>query len=188
MARSSPARSSNHSTSSATRRRRRGSNGSSSAAARPSKGSMIPPREPFSRPNILIVDNYDSFTWNLVHYLRELGAAVEVARNDGITVPQALASGADGFLISPGPGAPTDAGISLALVEACAAANQPLLGVCLGHQAIAQHFGADIGKAPRQMHGKTSTLAHDGSGLFEGIPSPFTAARYHSLAVRPEGF
>jgi anthranilate synthase component 2 len=149
---------------------------------------MILPREPFSRPNILIVDNYDSFTWNLVHYLRELGAAVEVARNDGITVAQALASGADGFLISPGPGAPSDAGISLALVEACAAANQPLLGVCLGHQAIAQHFGAVIGKAPRQMHGKTSTLAHDGSGLFEGIPSPFMAARYHSLAVRPEGF
>ncbi|MDB5699694.1 MAG: aminodeoxychorismate/anthranilate synthase component [Alphaproteobacteria bacterium] len=149
---------------------------------------MIAPREPFSRPNILIVDNYDSFTWNLVHYLRELGAAVEVERNDRISVAQALASGADGFLISPGPGRPSDAGVSLALIDACAAASRPLLGVCLGHQAIAQHFGAVIVKAPRQMHGKTSPLAHDGSGLFEGIPSPFTGARYHSLAVRAEGF
>lgn len=131
---------------------------------------------------ILIVDNYDSFTWNLVHYLGMLGAEVRVVRNDALSAAEALASGADGFLISPGPGDPDGAGASLALVAACASARRPLLGVCLGHQAIGQHFGGKVVRtAP--MHGKTCPISHDGSGLFAGLPSPFTAARYHSLAV-----
>jgi len=132
---------------------------------------------------ILVVDNYDSFTWNLVHYLRELGAEVEVARNDAIDVGQALSSGARAFLISPGPCTPNEAGISLDLVAACAQAGRPLLGVCLGHQAIGQHFGGRVARASRLMHGKTSPIDHDGSGVFAGLPSPFTATRYHSLVV-----
>ena len=135
---------------------------------------------------ILVVDNYDSFTWNLVHYLREVGAEVRVARNDELTAAEALASGADSFLISPGPGTPLEAGVSLDLVAACSEARRPLLGVCLGHQAIAIHFGGRVGRAATLMHGKTSPVAHDGSGLFAGLPSPFTAARYHSLAVEPD--
>ena len=136
---------------------------------------------------ILVVDNYDSFTWNLVHYLRELGAAVDVARNDAITVQEAMASHAQGIVISPGPGTPDEAGISLELVAACARARRPLLGVCLGHQAIGQHFGGRIVRAGRVMHGKTCPVEHDGSGVFEGLPSPFIATRYHSLTVAPEG-
>lgn len=135
---------------------------------------------------ILAIDNYDSFTWNLVHYLRELGAEVRVARNDAIGVAEAMDSGASGMLISPGPGAPEGAGVSLALVAACAEKRRPLLGVCLGHQAIARHFGAEVVRAGVPMHGKACPVAHDGSGLFSGLPSPFTAARYHSLAVAPE--
>jgi anthranilate synthase component 2 len=131
---------------------------------------------------ILVVDNYDSFTWNLVHYLMELGATVEVVRNDALTVRDALATGADGFLISPGPCTPNEAGISLDLVAACADAAKPLLGVCLGHQAIGQHFGGRVVRGGL-MHGKTSPVDHDGSGLFAGLPSPFTATRYHSLVV-----
>jgi len=131
---------------------------------------------------ILVVDNYDSFTWNLVHYLMELGADVEVVRNDALSAGQALSSGARGFLISPGPCTPNEAGISLDLVAACAEAKKPLLGVCLGHQAIGQHFGGRVVRGGL-MHGKTSPVAHDGSGLFEGLPSPFTATRYHSLVV-----
>ena len=132
---------------------------------------------------ILVIDNYDSFTWNLVHYLQELGAAVEVVRNDAIGAGQALSSGAEALLISPGPCTPNEAGVSLDLVAAAAAATRPLLGVCLGHQAIGQHFGGRVVRAPTLMHGKTSPVRHDGTGLFEGIPSPFTATRYHSLAV-----
>ena len=132
---------------------------------------------------ILVIDNYDSFTWNLVHYLCELGATVEVVRNDEISVADAMASGADGFLISPGPGSPEDAGMSLGLVAACAAAPRPLVGVCLGHQAIGAHFGGTIERAAQLMHGKTCPVTHDGTGLFEGLPSPFTATRYHSLAI-----
>lgn len=131
---------------------------------------------------ILVVDNYDSFTWNLVHYLQELGAAVEVVRNDAISAGQALSSGAEAFLISPGPCTPNEAGISLDLVAACADAGRPLLGVCLGHQAIGQYFGGRVERGGL-MHGKTSPVVHDGSGLFEGLPSPFTATRYHSLIV-----
>ena len=131
---------------------------------------------------ILVVDNYDSFTWNIVHYLRELGAEVRVARNDDLGVGQAMASGATGILISPGPGTPDQAGISLALVAACAEVRMPLLGVCLGHQAIGQHFGGEVVRVPL-MHGKTCAVEHDGSGVFAGLPSPFTATRYHSLGV-----
>jgi anthranilate synthase component 2 len=132
---------------------------------------------------ILVIDNYDSFTWNLVHYLRELGAEVRVARSGEITLPEAMASGAAAYLISPGPGVPDEAGVTLDLVAACAEAGRPLLGVCLGHQAIAQAFGGRIERAGAPMHGKTCAVTHDGTGLFAGLPSPFTAARYHSLVV-----
>ncbi|OHC95868.1 MAG: aminodeoxychorismate/anthranilate synthase component II [Sphingomonadales bacterium RIFCSPLOWO2_12_FULL_63_15] len=131
---------------------------------------------------ILVIDNYDSFTWNLVHYLMELGARVEVVRNDAISAGQALSSGAKAFLLSPGPCTPNEAGVSLDLVAACADAGAPLLGVCLGHQAIGQHFGGKVVRGGL-MHGKTSPVSHDGTGLFAGIPSPFTATRYHSLIV-----
>ena len=131
---------------------------------------------------ILVIDNYDSFTWNLVHYLMELGAEVEVVRNDALTAREALESGAQGFLISPGPCTPNEAGISLDLVAACADAAKPLLGVCLGHQAIGQHFGGRVVRGGL-MHGKTSPVTHDGTGLFAGLPSPFIATRYHSLVV-----
>ncbi len=135
---------------------------------------------------ILVVDNYDSFTWNIVHYLRELGAEVEVVRSDEVSAAEAMARGAEGILISPGPGTPDGAGISLDLVAACAEARRPLLGVCLGHQAIGQHFGGRIERAAQLMHGKTCPVNHDRSGVFAGLPSPFTAARYHSLAVAAE--
>jgi anthranilate synthase component 2 len=135
---------------------------------------------------ILVIDNYDSFTWNLVHYLQELGATVEVVRNDEISVGQAMASGAEAFLISPGPCTPNEAGISLDLVAACAAQQRPLLGVCLGHQSIGQSFGGRVVRAPVLMHGKTCPILHDGSGLFVDLPSPFTATRYHSLVVSDE--
>ncbi|GGC21244.1 aminodeoxychorismate/anthranilate synthase component II [Novosphingobium marinum] len=132
---------------------------------------------------ILVIDNYDSFTWNLVHYLMELGADVEVVRNDAISASQALGTKADGFLISPGPCTPNEAGVSLELVAACAREKRPLLGVCLGHQAIGQHFGGEVVRGGL-MHGKTSPVTHDGTGVFGGLPSPFTATRYHSLVVR----
>ncbi|WP_062733093.1 anthranilate synthase component II [Sphingobium abikonense] len=131
---------------------------------------------------ILVIDNYDSFTWNLVHYLMELGAKVEVVRNDAISAGQALSSGAKAFLLSPGPCTPNEAGVSLDLVAACAHAGAPLLGVCLGHQAIGQHFGGKVVRGGL-MHGKTSPVSHDGTGLFRDLPSPFTATRYHSLIV-----
>lgn len=134
-------------------------------------------------PNrILVIDNYDSFTFNLVHYLQELGAEIEVVRNDAISAGQALSSGAQAFLLSPGPCTPNEAGICLDMVSACAEAKRPLLGVCLGHQTIGQHFGGRVVRGGL-MHGKTSPVSHDGSGLFAGLPSPFTATRYHSLIV-----
>ncbi|HEY7809657.1 MAG TPA: aminodeoxychorismate/anthranilate synthase component II [Allosphingosinicella sp.] len=132
---------------------------------------------------ILVVDNHDSFTWNLVHYLRELGQEVRVERNDEITAAEALNCGAAGVVISPGPGRPEEAGVSLALVAACAEARRPLLGVCLGHQAIVQAFGGTVLRAGHAMHGKTCPVTHDGRGVFAGLPSPFTATRYHSLAA-----
>ena len=131
---------------------------------------------------ILVIDNYDSFTWNLVHYLMELGAQVDVVRNDDISAGQALSSGAQAFLISPGPKTPNEAGVSLDLVAACAESGKPLLGVCLGHQTIGQHFGGTVARGGL-MHGKTSAVTHDGSGLFAGLPSPFQATRYNSLIV-----
>ncbi len=131
---------------------------------------------------ILVIDNYDSFTFNLVHYLMELGAEVQVERNDALSAAEAVRTNAAGFLISPGPCTPNEAGISLDLVAACAEAGRPLLGVCLGHQAIGQHFGGRVVRGGL-MHGKTSAVEHDGSGVFAGLPSPFTATRYHSLIV-----
>jgi anthranilate synthase component II len=131
---------------------------------------------------ILVVDNYDSFTWNLVHYVMELGAEVRVVRNDELTAAEVLASGARAILISPGPCTPNEAGISLELVAACAEARRPLFGVCLGHQAIGQHFGGRVVRGGL-MHGKTCPVEHDGTGVFADLPSPFTATRYHSLIV-----
>ncbi|MCX9147601.1 anthranilate synthase component II [Erythrobacter sp. WG] len=131
---------------------------------------------------ILVIDNYDSFTFNLVHYLMELGAEVRVERNDALTAAEALRTNAAGFLISPGPCTPNEAGISLDLVAACADAARPLMGVCLGHQAIGQHFGGTVQRGGL-MHGKTSPVTHDGTGVFAGLPSPFIATRYHSLEV-----
>ena len=131
---------------------------------------------------ILVIDNYDSFTWNLVHYLMELGAEVEVVRNDDMSAGQALSTGAQAFLISPGPKTPNEAGVSLELVAACAEAGMPLLGVCLGHQTIGQHFDVKVARGGL-IHCKTSPVTHDGSGLFDGLPSPFQATRYHSLIV-----
>ena len=131
---------------------------------------------------ILVIDNYDSFTFNLVHYLMELGAEVRVERTDAIEIKEALASGAKGFLISPGPCTPNEAGVSLDLVAACAEQARPLLGVCLGHQAIGQHFGGKVVRGGL-MHGKTTSVSHDGTGVFAGLPSPYEATRYHSLIV-----
>jgi anthranilate synthase component 2 len=136
---------------------------------------------------ILVVDNYDSFTWNLVHYLNALGTEVRVVRNDAVSAYEALASEARGILLSPGPGRPEAAGVTPALVAACAEARRPVLGVCLGHQAIAAHFGGAVVRAPRPVHGKVSQIAHDGSGVFAGLPSPFEAVRYNSLTVAAEG-
>jgi len=134
---------------------------------------------------LLLIDNYDSFTYNLYHYLGELGAEVVVKRNDAFSVAEALALRPEAIVISPGPCDPDRAGISLPLVEA-AREVCPILGVCLGHQAVAQAFGATIGRAERVMHGKVSRISHDKSGVFEGLPSPFTATRYHSLIATLE--
>jgi len=131
---------------------------------------------------ILVVDNYDSFTYNLVQYLGELGAAVEVRRNDAVSVAEADDLAPAGILISPGPGRPEEAGVSLDLI-ANLGSRVPILGVCLGHQSIAQHFGASIVRADRLMHGRTSPIEHSGAGVFASLPSPFTATRYHSLIV-----
>ena len=134
------------------------------------------------RRSILVIDNYDSFTFNLVHYLMELGAEVEAVRNDAVTADEALSAGHAGYLISPGPCTPNEAGVSLDLVAACADARKPLLGVCLGHQSIGQFFGGRVVRGGL-MHGKTSPVTHDATGVFAGLPSPFRATRYHSLVV-----
>jgi anthranilate synthase/aminodeoxychorismate synthase-like glutamine amidotransferase len=131
---------------------------------------------------VLLVDNYDSFTYNLYQYLGELGAQTTVVRNDEITVADALRRRDDRIVISPGPGTPDQAGISLELIAA-AAGEVPLLGVCLGHQALGQAFGGRVGRAKVLMHGKTSEIHHDGRTVFRGLPEPFTATRYHSLIV-----
>ncbi len=132
---------------------------------------------------VLVVDNYDSFVYNLVQYLGQLGAEVVVRRNDAVSVDELPELGVDGVLISPGPGMPQDAGVSMDMVRACASRALPLLGVCLGHQAIGAVFGASIVRAPELLHGKTSEVEHDGTGVLAELPSPFTATRYHSLAV-----
>ncbi len=134
---------------------------------------------------VLVIDNYDSFVYTLNGYLQELGAETTVVRNDDYSVADAAARAADydAVLVSPGPGRPSEAGVSIATVRAAYAAGQPLLGVCLGHQAIAEAFGATVTNAEELMHGKTSRVTHDGSAFYAGVPQPFTATRYHSLAV-----
>ena len=133
-------------------------------------------------PRVLVIDSYDSFVYNLVQYLGELGAEPVVHRNDDLTVEQAMALGADGILLSPGPGRPEDAGIICDLVRA-AAGTVPVLGVCLGHQAIGLVYGGDVVGAPQLMHGKTSFVRHRGVGVFTGLPEPLEATRYHSLVI-----
>jgi anthranilate synthase component 2 len=134
---------------------------------------------------ILVIDNYDSFTYNLVHYLGELGAQLTVRRNDKISVDEVLAMDPDGIVISPGPCTPNEAGICLALIER-AGGRIPIFGVCLGHQAIGQAYGGRVVRAPRLMHGKVSQIRHDGRSVFRGINGPFQATRYHSLTIAPE--
>ena len=132
---------------------------------------------------ILVVDNYDSFVFTIVGYLQQLGAETTVVRNDAISP----ADGADfdGVLVSPGPGTPKEAGVSMAMIEACAERAQPMLGVCLGHQALGVVTGATVGRAPELLHGKTSQVHHEGDGVLAGLPDPFTATRYHSLTIDP---
>jgi anthranilate synthase/aminodeoxychorismate synthase-like glutamine amidotransferase len=134
---------------------------------------------------LLMIDNYDSFTYNLVQYLGELGEEIRVFRNDKITIQQIKELNPDRIVISPGPCTPKEAGISIDVVKQCAGAI-PILGVCLGHQSIGAAFGGDIIRAPRLMHGKTSSIHHDGRTLFEGLPNPFEATRYHSLLIKRE--
>ena len=134
---------------------------------------------------VLVIDSYDSFVYNLVQYLGELGADPQVVRNDQVTVAEALAIRPDAVLLSPGPGRPEDAGILCASITAFAEAGVPVLGVCLGHQAIGHVFGANVVRAPHLMHGKTSAIEHKGAGVFAGLPSPVTATRYHSLVIDP---
>jgi anthranilate synthase component 2 len=135
---------------------------------------------------LLLIDNYDSFTWNLVHYLGELGAEVAVHRNDALTVDQAMGLRPEAIVLSPGPCDPDRAGICLGLIAAAAQTRLPLLGVCLGHQAIGQAFGGRVIRAPVPMHGKVDQIHHRGQGVLTGLPSPFRATRYHSLIVERE--
>ncbi len=137
------------------------------------------------QPRLLLIDNYDSFTYNLVQAFLVLGAEVEVVRNDAITVEEALARDITHLCISPGPGTPADAGVSIAMIRAFAG-RLPIFGVCLGHQAIVEAFGGDVVRAPRLMHGKTSMVGHDGRTLFEGMPQPCEVGRYHSLIAAPD--
>jgi anthranilate synthase/aminodeoxychorismate synthase-like glutamine amidotransferase len=136
-------------------------------------------------PRLLMIDNYDSFTYNLVQYLAELGADVEVRRNDAVGLDDVQTLAPDGIVISPGPCTPREAGVSVPLIQRFAG-QIPILGVCLGHQAIGAAFGGDVVRAPRIMHGKTSPIRHDGTGVFAGLPDPFDATRYHSLVIDPE--
>jgi anthranilate synthase component 2 len=133
----------------------------------------------------LLIDNYDSFTYNLYHYLGEVGAEMEVVRNDQISVADALAMQPEGVILSPGPCTPNEAGICLEMVQACAERSLPLLGVCLGHQSIGQAFGGQIVRAQQVMHGKISEISHENKGLFAGLPNPLKVTRYHSLTIDP---
>jgi anthranilate synthase/aminodeoxychorismate synthase-like glutamine amidotransferase len=137
------------------------------------------------KKRVVVVDNYDSFTYNLVQYLQSLGTDCNVYLNDRTTADAIVAESPDGILISPGPGTPDDAGITLSVLRELAG-RFPILGVCLGHQAIGQTYGGKVVRAGRLMHGKTSPIEHDGRSIFEGLPSPFEATRYHSLIVAPE--
>jgi para-aminobenzoate synthetase component II len=137
-----------------------------------------------SGARVLVVDNYDSFVFTIVGYLRQLGAECDVVRNDQVEVGDA--AGYDGVLLSPGPGTPEDAGVCVEMVRACGDRGQPMLGVCLGHQALGVAFGGVVSRAPELLHGKTSTVVHEGGGVLAGLPRPFTATRYHSLAIDPE--
>jgi para-aminobenzoate synthetase component 2 len=132
---------------------------------------------------ILVVDNYDSFVFTIVGYLQQLGAECEVVRNDALG--PADGAGFDGVLVSPGPGTPEEAGVSMAMIDACGQRVQPMLGVCLGHQALGVVYGATVGRAPELLHGKTSLVEHDDSGVLHGLATPFTATRYHSLTIDP---
>jgi anthranilate synthase component 2 len=136
----------------------------------------------------ILIDNYDSFTYNLFHYLGELGARLEVHRNDKITVDEVMAKHPQGIILSPGPCTPDTAGICLDLIQRAAAATVPLFGVCLGHQAIGQVFGGKVVRAPKPMHGKVSQVHHTGKGVFRDVPNDFNATRYHSLTIEPEAF
>ena len=154
---------------------------------------MTTPTPTTAGPRILVVDNYDSFVYTIVGYLDQLGARTVVVRNDAVPEPDADGvfhdtDGApfDGVLVSPGPGTPKEAGSSEDVIRACARSRTPMLGVCLGHQALAEVYGATVAHAPELMHGKTSLVEHDGEGVLDGLASPFTATRYHSLAVLPE--
>ena len=135
---------------------------------------------------VLVIDNYDSFTYNLVQYLGELGAEVRVMRNDQVTINDVVDAKPDHIVISPGPGRPEDAGVTMSVIRACGR-ETPILGVCLGHQAIGAVFGGEVVRAGTPMHGKTSTIDHDGRGVFSGIAGPFVASRYHSLVVAEHG-
>ncbi|HZY01767.1 MAG TPA: aminodeoxychorismate/anthranilate synthase component II [Dermatophilaceae bacterium] len=145
-------------------------------------GNSAPPKGPGSA-HILVVDNYDSFVFTIVGYLQQLGAECQVVRNDAVS--PADGAGFDGVLVSPGPGTPQNAGVSIAMIAACAERSQPMLGVCLGHQALGVVFGATVNRAPELLHGKTSAVHHDGTGVLQGLPSPFIATRYHSLTIDP---
>jgi para-aminobenzoate synthetase component 2 len=143
-----------------------------------------------SATKILVVDNYDSFVYTLVGYLQELGAETTVVRNDDVTLAEAIemADARDGVLISPGPGTPAEAGVCIDLIKWCGSHDKPMFGVCLGHQALAEAYGATVTHAPELMHGKTSGILHDGRSIFRGLPSPFEATRYHSLIVEESSF
>ena len=141
------------------------------------------PNRPKGKPMLLLIDNYDSFTWNLVHYLGELGAEVVVKRNDALEVQDVIAMAPEVIVLSPGPCDPAQAGICLPLTRAAASAGIPLLGVCLGHQTIGEAFGGKVVRCHEIVHGKMGTMHHSGKGVFRGLPSPFQATRYHSLVV-----
>lgn len=133
--------------------------------------------------HLILIDNYDSFTYNLLHYVGELGASVDVVRNDATSASELLARKSDGIIISPGPATPDDSGICLDVIRQ-SEGKKPILGVCLGHQAIGQAYGGDVVRAPYPMHGKTSAIVHQDTGLFAGLPNPLTVTRYHSLIVK----
>jgi para-aminobenzoate synthetase component 2 len=140
-----------------------------------------------SAPSILVVDNYDSFVYNLVQYMIELGADVTVRRNDDVDAAQVAAMDPDGVLVSPGPGHPRDAGNCVEIIRYCAETSTPMFGVCLGHQALGEAFGATVDRAPELLHGRSSLVEHEGVGVFEGVSNPLVVGRYHSLVVKDEG-